>query len=73
LKILLDAGLVEAERHGREMLYRLDCQVLSRALRGMADALELCQASCCQPGRCETTCTPQIGEHDDDTDSDDPS
>lgn len=46
LKILHDAGLVDADRQGREVLYRLDCGALARALRGMADALEACQASC---------------------------
>lgn len=71
LKILNDAGLVEAERQGREMLYRLDCLSLARTLRGMADALELCQASCCQSGRCGTTCTPPTGDEKNDTDSND--
>lgn len=48
LKILHDAGLLDAERQGREVLYRLDCGALAQALRGMADALEACQASCCR-------------------------
>ncbi len=47
LKILHDAALVHAERQGREVRYRLDCPGLSQALRGMADALDQCHASCC--------------------------
>lgn len=69
LKILLDAGLLEAERHGREMRYRLDCASLSRVLRGMADALDQCAASCGQ-----TACCPQPqGDSSDDSNSFEPS
>ena len=46
LKMLHDAGLIGSEREGREVRYRLDCATLTGTLRGMADALELCQASC---------------------------
>lgn len=81
LKVLHDAGLLEAERHGREMRYRLDCLALSRALRGMADALELCrascaqanfgQASCCQTSSCETSCDTPTGDKNHDSSSND--
>ena len=47
LKMLHDAELISAERQGREVRYRLDCKALTTVLRGMADALEQCQASCC--------------------------
>ena len=47
LKMLHDAELIAAERQGREVRYRLDCRALTTVLRGMADALEQCQASCC--------------------------
>ena len=62
LKILHDAGLVGAERQGREVRYRLDCLALSEVLRGMAEALEQCHASCCQADSCRT----QQGERTDD-------
>ncbi len=47
LKMLHDAELISAERQGREVRYRLQCAALAAVLRGMADALEQCQASCC--------------------------
>jgi len=49
LKTLHDAGLVTAERQGREVRYRLRCEVLSGALRAVADALDRCAAACCVP------------------------
>lgn len=76
LKILLDAGLVKAERQGREMLYRLDCASLSGVLRGLADALEQCQAKCSQAKCCQAKCcqpgrSQQPGDGKNVTDSDD--
>ncbi len=50
LKTLHDAGLVAAERQGREVRYRLRCDALSGALREVADALDRCAAACCGPG-----------------------
>lgn len=47
LKMLHEAGLILAERQGREVRYLLDCRALTTVLRGMADALEQCQAACC--------------------------
>lgn len=47
LKMLHEAGLLQAERQGREVRYRLDCEALTSVLRGMADAIESCQAACC--------------------------
>lgn len=47
LKMLRDAEVVSVERRGREALYRLDCGRLAALLRGLAEALENCQASCC--------------------------
>ncbi len=47
LKMLHDAALIRSQRSGREVRYRLDCAALTATLRGMADALEQCQASCC--------------------------
>ena len=55
LKMLHDAALIRSERQGREVRYRLDCAALTAKLRGMADALEQCQTSCCDvPEPCET-------------------
>ncbi len=49
LKMLHDAALIRSQRQGREVRYRLDCGALTATLRGLADALEQCQASCCSP------------------------
>ncbi len=47
LKMLHDAALIRSERQGREVRYRLNCGALTATLRGMADALEQCRATCC--------------------------
>jgi ArsR family transcriptional regulator, arsenate/arsenite/antimonite-responsive transcriptional repressor len=47
LKILNDAALIRSQRQGREVRYRLDCAALTATLRGIADALDQCQATCC--------------------------
>lgn len=47
LRMLHDAELIRADRQGREVQYQIDCRALTSVLRGMADALEECQASCC--------------------------
>lgn len=49
LAILKSAGIVRAERLGREVRYQLDCDVLVGTLRGLADAIEACRAACCAP------------------------
>jgi DNA-binding transcriptional ArsR family regulator len=49
LSILRRAGIVHSERRGREVLYRLDCAALSGLLRGLADAVDACVATCCRP------------------------
>ena len=45
LSTLRDAGIVEAEKQGREVLYSVRYAELSKALRRMADAID----SCCPP------------------------
>jgi ArsR family transcriptional regulator, arsenate/arsenite/antimonite-responsive transcriptional repressor len=45
LAVLRDAGVLEAEKRGREVLYRLRARSLATALRRMADALESCCSS----------------------------
>ena len=49
LNVLRQAGIVEAEKNGREVRYRLNGQLLVRTLRGLADALEECctAVGCC--------------------------
>ena len=42
LKILKQAGVVKAEKQGREVNYSLKTQYLTQTLRGFADALEAC-------------------------------
>jgi ArsR family transcriptional regulator len=47
LKILRQAGVVQATKRGREVLYSLDCEALAASLRKLADALDACHAVCC--------------------------
>ncbi len=47
LKMLSSAGLVSARRHGREVRYQLRCEVVSKALRELADGLDRCAQACC--------------------------
>ena len=49
LALLKSAGIVRAERQGREVRYELDCDALVGTLRGLADAIENCRAACCAP------------------------
>ncbi len=67
LKMLHDAALIRSERQGREVRYRLDCGALTATLRGMADALERCQAGCRSPegGQMEVSINKEnSNEHD---------
>jgi len=50
LKILKDAGVVEAHKQGKSVLYRLRTTEIVTMLRNIADALE----ACCPKGMCET-------------------
>lgn len=59
LATLREAGVVRAEKSGREVRYELDCAALAGVLRGLADALEVCRASCC---RGESARTGSVGE-----------
>lgn len=43
LAILKRAGVVEAEKRGREVLYRLRAEELAESLRGVAEALDACR------------------------------
>lgn len=49
LKMLEQAGVVTAQRHGREVRYALNTNELVAALRGLADAIEDCgrRSGCC--------------------------
>ncbi len=64
LKMLHDAALIRSERRGREVRYRLDCGALTATLRGMADALEQCQASCCSTAVENSNDKERNDEHD---------
>lgn len=48
LQQLRRAGLVEAEKSGREVRYRLQADETITLLRGLADALECCRTDCCK-------------------------
>jgi DNA-binding transcriptional ArsR family regulator len=47
LATLREAGLVHAEKRGREMRYRLAVTSISDTLRGLADAIDACRETCC--------------------------
>ncbi|MHC4813861.1 MAG: ArsR/SmtB family transcription factor [Planctomycetota bacterium] len=47
LATLRDAGLIAAERRGREVLYRLEIERVTSTLRGLADALDDCRTHFC--------------------------
>ena len=47
LRQLRDAGLVHAEKTGREVRYRLRADEVVALLRGLACSLECCEANCC--------------------------
>ena len=47
LKILRDAGVVTAQKDGREVRYTLEGGALAATLRAIADALDECKAACC--------------------------
>jgi DNA-binding transcriptional ArsR family regulator len=53
LAALRDAGILRAEKRGREVAYQLDSETLVGALRGLADAIEACcrENACCTPRR----------------------
>lgn len=51
LAILRDAGILESQKRGKAVYYRVRISALTAALRGLADALE----SCCSDGRTRTT------------------
>jgi ArsR family transcriptional regulator len=42
LAILRDAGVVKAEKRGKQVFYQLNGEELAAALRAMADAVEAC-------------------------------
>jgi ArsR family transcriptional regulator len=54
LSHLARAGVVEAEREGRAVLYRVRYGGLSKALRELADAIDECcpEGAACGPGGC---------------------
>ena len=61
LNVLRQAGVVEAEKQGREVRYRLNAQLLVRTLRGLADAIEECctAVGCCGfPSKSDSSTTP---------------
>ena len=47
LRQLQSAGLVQAKKEGREVLYRLQADDVILLLRGLADSLEECGSDCC--------------------------
>lgn len=48
LAVLREAGIVKAEKRGREVHYRVAHRELADTLRSIADAVE----QCCEPGCC---------------------
>lgn len=56
LGVLKDAGILSAQKRGREVYYRVRTRNLTTVLRELADALEAC---------CPETYRPERSEHDD--------
>lgn len=54
LAVLRDAGVVRAEKRGRQVFYSVCCEPLASLLRGMAEALEACAANGCSTKENET-------------------
>ena len=52
LAVLRDAGLLRAEKSGREVRYELCCDEVVSELRGLADALEACCPTKYSPCEC---------------------
>jgi ArsR family transcriptional regulator len=50
LALMREAGILRAEKRGKEVLYSVDAQSVVRLLRSLADWIE----RCCPPGCCET-------------------
>ena len=46
LSALRNAGVVQAEKAGREVRYTIDCAALAAQLRTLAEALEACATDC---------------------------
>ncbi len=46
LKILREAGVLVADREGRQVLYSFDCAALAKVLRELADKLDDCGNAC---------------------------
>jgi DNA-binding transcriptional ArsR family regulator len=42
LALLRDAGVLSAERRGREVYYTVDCNAVADRLRQLADAIDVC-------------------------------
>ncbi|MCP4605225.1 MAG: winged helix-turn-helix transcriptional regulator [Proteobacteria bacterium] len=50
LRTLKDAGVLDADKRGKEVFYRVRIQSLVQLLRNLADALEACcPEGCCDP------------------------
>lgn len=49
LALMREAGVLRAEKRGKEVLYSVDAQSVVRLLRSLADWIE----RCCPPGCCE--------------------
>lgn len=52
LRVLRDAGVVEARKQGKEVFYRVRSTALAGILRGLADALE---EACARPAEAVET------------------
>ncbi|UCD75119.1 MAG: winged helix-turn-helix transcriptional regulator [Phycisphaerales bacterium] len=53
LAILRDAGIVDAQRRGKEVLYTVNYDVLAKTFRQIADAIDTCCSGASSPQRKE--------------------
>jgi ArsR family transcriptional regulator len=65
LAMLRDAGVLHAEKRGKEVYYSVRCSELAATLRRIADAIE----ACCPPGdaKMESCCPPSDAANKGDT------
>lgn len=54
LAMLRDAGILHAERRGKEVFYSVRCSELSATLRRIADAIDACCPPSCGTGKSRT-------------------
>ncbi len=64
LRTLREAGIVSADKRGKQVFYRVEVGRITSALRNLADALD----ACCPDGSCVVSPDPTLDEKPETTD-----